>query len=61
MKLILPEFIVKEYDGFNNDIFERQAFGEKLAQLMESASEGLVIALDAEWGEGKTTFIKKNI
>lgn len=53
----IPEVKVEKEDGFQNDIFGRKDFGSRLANLVES-SGGSVIALDANWGEGKTTFIK---
>jgi len=60
MKLTIPEIVVKDQDGFSPelDIFQRKEFGERLASLIENSDENLVIALDAKWGEGKSTFIK---
>jgi len=60
MKLILPEIVISSNQGFDReiDIFERKQFGERLANLIENASDNPVIAIDASWGEGKTTFIK---
>lgn len=60
MKLTIPEINVNEEAGFdpNIDIFQRKEFGERLANLIEKSEGNLVIALDAKWGEGKSTFIK---
>lgn len=60
MKLTTPQIIIKDQDGFSKelDIFQRKDFGERLANLIENSGENLVIALDAKWGEGKSTFIK---
>lgn len=60
MKLHLPEIEISSDSGFDKeiDIFGLQDFGERLASLIEKATDNPVIALDAEWGEGKTTFIK---
>lgn len=59
MKLVTPPLQVVDEDGFQNDLFRRQGFGEVLANLIaESADEELVISLDGKWGEGKTTFVK---
>ncbi|MCP4351030.1 MAG: hypothetical protein GY795_36650 [Desulfobacterales bacterium] len=60
MKLILPPICVEEFEGFNpeKDIFNRKRFGEQLTNLVKNVEHELVIALDAPWGEGKTTFVK---
>ncbi len=60
MKLTIPTLEIQDDEGFapSKDIFERKEFGERLIKLIESSNENLVIALDAQWGEGKTTFIK---
>ncbi len=58
MKLITPPLVVGDSDGFTNDIFERKSFGDSLLGLIKHSDDGLVISLDSQWGEGKTTFIK---
>lgn len=58
MKLITPPLVVGDSDCFTNDIFERKSFGDSLLGLIKHSDDGLVISLDSQWGEGKTTFIK---
>lgn len=60
MRLTVPPLEIEENEGFNpsKDIFNRKEFGEKLSNLIENIDEEIVIALEAPWGEGKTTFIK---
>jgi tRNA A37 threonylcarbamoyladenosine biosynthesis protein TsaE len=60
MKIYIPEPAIEENEGFSEkaDIFQRKPFGERLANLVRSCKDGIVIALDAQWGEGKSTFIK---
>ena len=60
MKLIVPEIKVSSDDGFKSeiDIFRRRPFGESLLNLINNTDDELVLALDAPWGEGKSTFIK---
>lgn len=58
MKLVTPSLLVQESDGFSNDIFQRQKFGEALSNLVIRSTDELVISLDGKWGEGKTTFVK---
>jgi predicted KAP-like P-loop ATPase len=60
MKLLVPPLKISENDGFKPelDIFNRKAYGQSLHNLITNTEDELVIALDAPWGEGKTTFIK---
>lgn len=60
MKLLVPPIDIVEDDGFANDIdiFERKPYGEALLSLIQNTDDELVLALDAPWGEGKSTFIK---
>ena len=60
MKLLVPPLKISETDGFRPeiDIFNRRAYGESLFNLIKNTEGELVLALDAPWGEGKSTFIK---
>lgn len=58
MKLVTPSLVVEDFDGFKNDILQRQSFGEALSNLVIRSTDELVISLDGKWGEGKTTFVK---
>jgi len=60
MKLIIPPIVINEDEGFSpeKDIFSRKQFAEVLTNLIQNTEGELVIALDAKWGEGKTTFVK---
>jgi len=69
MKIIVPPIEIKKGDGFKKpeplgeknskyDIFNRGSFAAKLTDLIINTDDELVIALDAAWGEGKTTFVK---
>lgn len=60
MKLTVPPIEISEDEGFSSekDIFQRKPFAEQLTNLINNVDDELVIALDAPWGEGKTTFVK---
>lgn len=60
MRLTAPQIEISREEGFSSekDIFNRINFGERLANLFENSQDDIVIALDAPWGEGKSTFIK---
>lgn len=45
-------------DPFANDQFERRTIAENFMKIFEKDEEGLVLAIDSDWGTGKTTFIK---
>ena len=60
MRLTVPQLEISREEGFtkDKDIFNREKFGEKLANLFENSQEDIVVSLDAQWGEGKSTFVK---
>lgn len=47
-------------EGFTpeKDIFGHKAFGERLTNLLANTNFPITLAIDAQWGEGKTTFLK---
>lgn len=60
MKLTVPPIEIDPKEGFTSekDIFRRKVFGENLINIVSNVNDELVLAIDAPWGEGKTTFIK---
>ncbi len=60
MKLFVPPVEIEDDEGFlpEKDIFHRKPFAEELSNFISNVNEEFVIALDAPWGEGKTTFVK---
>ena len=58
MKLVTPPLIVEENDSFTKDALDRKSYGKALLNLVDHTSDPLVISLDGNWGEGKTTFVK---
>ena len=54
-----PEFTTDNPYDSDIDVLGREKFGNSLKNLVfNSSDEGLVIALNAPWGEGKTFFVK---
>ena len=51
------EIEVPEYDPFRNDLLDRKESVEVLTHLVGSLEGPCVLAVDAEWGNGKTTFL----
>lgn len=60
MRLFPPPLEIGEQEGFSKDkdIFGRGAIGTGLLNVVCRVSDPLVIAIDSEWGTGKTTFLK---
>jgi predicted KAP-like P-loop ATPase len=61
MKLYPPDAEVVLYEtGFgSDDSFNRKSTGKSLSELVDRIEDPLVIALDGEWGSGKTWFLKR--
>lgn len=60
MRLFAPEISVGPTEGFSpdKDIFGRKSLADGMSRLLAEVSQPTVIALDAQWGAGKTTFLK---
>ncbi|WP_409076068.1 P-loop NTPase fold protein (plasmid) [Pantoea sp. C3] len=59
MRLILPEIDYSEGFSVNNDIFLRQPLSKQLESIVQrSSDDSLVLAINDEWGTGKSTFLK---
>jgi KAP family P-loop domain len=48
----------KEGFSFEKDIFGRAAMGQGLTNLVRSIENPIVMAVDGQWGSGKTVFLK---
>lgn len=53
-----PEIEVPENRPFENDILEREPIGNTLTEFVSRLRGPYVLAIDAPWGSGKTTFIR---
>lgn len=60
MRLFPPPISVGDTEGFTEekDLFGRADIGRGLANLIDATDEPLVIAVDGQWGTGKTVFLK---
>ena len=61
MHFLPPEHEVDLYkEGFGeDDLLERASFGKSLSNFVEKVEDPLVIAIDGEWGQGKSFFLKR--
>lgn len=60
MRITAPAVEIGQAEGFtaSKDLFGRAALGDGLANLFGRIEEPLVVAIDGQWGTGKTTFLK---
>lgn len=49
---------IEEFKPFQNCKLGREKYGEILTQVVSTYSCGCVMAINGEWGSGKTTFVK---
>ncbi len=52
------DIAVPDQDPFQNDLLKRQEPAEVLTHIIKSIDGPCVVAIDAGWGTGKTTFLK---
>ena len=52
------EISIKEGAIFENDLLDREEAITDLSQLIENQEEALVLSVNADWGAGKTTFVR---
>ena len=58
LRIKLADFSVPSVNPFENDLLERRPAVESLTRIVESANSPYVISVDAEWGAGKTAFLR---
>ncbi len=58
MNLLHHELNITEDNPFDNCRLNRKPYADVLTHLIKTYSNGFVMAIDNEWGTGKTTFIK---
>ncbi|MDU6807572.1 MAG: P-loop NTPase fold protein [Clostridium sp.] len=52
------KFDIPEDNPFQNDALDRKNIAVNLTNIIDSQQDGMVLAIDSEWGAGKTTFIR---
>lgn len=59
MKLFPLVHQIDVNDPYKTDVLQnRKEFGQTLENIINNLDERLVLSINADWGEGKTTFIK---
>lgn len=58
MRLTPPPLDIPDDSPFQNDLFGREESANCLFNLISRLDDGLVMSINAPWGEGKTSFVK---
>jgi len=60
MRIFPPPLEIQDDEGFakEKDIFSRATIGRGLTNFVTTVTDPMVIAVDGQWGSGKTTFLK---
>ncbi len=58
MRIIRPELKIDQERPFENDRLNREPKCVELTNLVQNITDPLVINLDGQWGEGKSTFVQ---
>lgn len=58
MKLHPPKVQIDNEQPFKEAFYDRQEFAASLTALLRNVTDNLVVFVNAQWGEGKTTFAK---
>ena len=58
MKFRVDPIAITSESPFSGDAFSRKAFAHSLENVLQESGGRIVVAIDAVWGDGKTTFAK---
>lgn len=58
MKLRIEPLKVGKDESFEQDVLDRKDFGQSLLNLITKSENELVISIDGQWGDGKSTFVQ---
>ena len=58
MHLRPKEIEISQAHPFGNDLLNRKQYADVLTQIVKNAEGGFTLSINADWGYGKTTFVK---
>ena len=58
MNLRAKEIVSQPDDPFKDDLLNRKCYAEVLTNIIKQTDTGFTLSINADWGYGKTTFIK---
>jgi hypothetical protein len=60
LRVLPPKLEIGPKEGFDNtDLFNRRSLGVGLSNLLAGSIDPLVVAVDGDWGSGKTVFLNQ--
>lgn len=58
MRLKPKKIVILKEESFKEDLLKRKQYADVLTQIVKNAEDGFSLSINADWGYGKTTFIK---
>lgn len=58
MKLRPKKIEIPKENPFKHDLLKREQYANVLTQIVENTESGFTLSINADWGYGKTTFVK---
>lgn len=58
MELRPKEIEIPKENPFEHDLLKRKQYADVLTQIVRNAEDGFTLSINADWGYGKTTFVK---
>lgn len=58
MRLKSKEIEISQAHPFGRDLLNRKQYADVLTQIVKNAEDGFTLSINADWGYGKTTFVK---
>lgn len=58
MKLKPQKIEPKTENPFGKDLLNRKQYADVLTQIVKNTEDGFTLSINADWGYGKTTFVK---
>ena len=52
------DIVIDKDHPFKNDALHREKYSNVLTSIISTYADGFVLAINNEWGTGKTTFVK---
>jgi hypothetical protein len=60
LRILPPKLVIGQDQGFDGtDLFNRRSLGVGLSNLLAGSIDPLVVAVDGDWGSGKTIFLNQ--
>ena len=58
MQLKSKEIEITQENPFEGDLLNRKQYADVLTQIVKNTEDGFTLSINADWGYGKTTFVK---